>query len=642
MKKYILFLLTLPFLGYAQNNSQEIELSIGWSIFSTYITPSNNTLDSIFAPIIDDVIIIKDQYGNVYWPEFGLNSIGTIAVGRGYQIKMHNEKHLTINGEQTNCNTEITLNNGWNLIGYLNSYSSPIETQFSSILEELIVVKDDQGNIYWPLFSINSIDTLIPGKGYQIKINSNLTFNYNCETECNSYNYSCDGGTWQSEVLWEIQDENNNTLVFGGAPETGDICLADGCYTLLVSDTYGDGWQGNSLNIEGLIFTNENLDGCPDCGLETQSFEICFPFEITLGCLDPNALNYNNSANSDDGSCIYPESSLNMNLIAIYDYDETINDIWGYATENNEYALVGTNEGFSVVDITTPESPIEIFFIEGDETIWRDIKTWENYAYVVCDNCNNGLLIVDLNDVTGQTYSFNTDFFNKAHNVFIDEEGFLYAVGGSQGSDIAPYGVMILDLNNDPMNPVYKGLNDSFYLHDAMARNDTLWGASSSNGEFIIYDVSDKTNPTIIASQPTPGGATHNCWISEDGNTLYTTQEYSGGYIRSYNVSDIYNIEMADQIQSWSEFNNVVPHNTHVIGNYLVTSYYTDGITIVDASDPYNLVEVAYFDTSPQYEGDGYYGCWGAYPYLPSGLILATDRQNGLHILNTSLEMLND
>ena len=71
MKKYILFLLTLPFLGYAQNNSQEIELSIGWSIFSTYITPSNNTLDSIFAPIIDDVIIIKNETSSfVYFPHW--------------------------------------------------------------------------------------------------------------------------------------------------------------------------------------------------------------------------------------------------------------------------------------------------------------------------------------------------------------------------------------------------------------------------------------------------------------------------------------------------------------------------------------------------------------------------------------------
>jgi len=635
-KTNLLLLITLPFLLFTQNNTQEITLESGWSLFSTHIIADDSSLESIFSNIISDVIIIKDENGNVYWPEFGLNSIGNLNVGDAYQIKMNNPNTLTLTGLEANCNTNINLNTGWNFIGYLVPNSFNIENQFASILQELIIIKDGNGNVYWPLYSINTIGALNPGEGYQIKLNTDVSFNYICPSNCTTYEYYCDGGTWQSEVFWEIQSESGEIIFNGGAPEEGELCLEDGCYSVIVSDLYGDGWQGNILNIGGLTFTNENLDGCSDCGLETQSFELCIPIEVIEGCMDPNAQNYQETANIDDESCIYTDSSLNMDLISVYDYDETINDIWGYAINNNEYALVGTNEGFSVVDITIPEQPTELFFIEGENTIWRDIKTWQNYAYVVCDQCNDGLLIVDLNDLTGQTYSFSTVFFEKAHNIFIDENGFLYAFGGN------PSGVMILNLNNDPMNPTYEGLNDTFYLHDGMVQNNVLWGASTQVGEFIIYDVSDKTTPTILISHPTPGGVTHNCWISEDGNTLFTTQEYSGAYIRSYNVSNIYDIEINDQIQSWSGFTNVVPHNTHVIGNYLVTSYYTDGITIIDASNPAELIEVGYYDTSPQYEGDGYYGCWGAYPYLPSGLILATDRQNGLHILSTNLELLNN
>ena len=635
-KSNLLFLLILPFLLFTQNSTQEITLESGWSLFSTYIMPEDNNLESIFSNIINDVIIIKDENGNVYWPEFGLNSIGNLNIGDAYQIKMNNNNTLILTGTESNCNTNINLNTGWNFIGYLNPNSYNIEDQFSTIVEELIIIKDSNGNVYWPLYGINTIVTLNPGEGYQIKLNTDVDFNYICPPNCMSYEYYCNGGTWQSEVYWEIQNEDGEIIFSGGAPAEGELCLEEACYTIIVSDLYGDGWQGNILNICGLTFTNENLDGCANCGLETQSFELCTPIEAIEGCMDPNAENYQETANIDDESCIYTDSSLNMDLIAVYDYDETINDIWGYATENNEYALVGTNEGFSVVNITSPESPEELFFIEGSETIWRDIKTWQNYAYVVCDGCNDGLLIVDLNDLTGQTYSFSVDFFEKAHNIFIDENGFLYAFGGN------PSGVLILNLNNDPMNPTYEGLNDTFYLHDGMVKNNVLWGASTQVGEFIIYDVSDKTTPTILISHPTPGGVTHNCWISEDGNTLFTTQEYSGAYIRSYNVSNIYDIEINDQIQSWSGFNNVIPHNTHVIGNYLVTSYYTDGITIIDASNPAELIEVGYYDTSPQYEGNGSYGCWGAYPYLPSGLILATDRQNGLHIFSTNLELINN
>tara|TARA_B100000579_G_scaffold219079_1_gene179156 strand:- start:2403 stop:4316 length:1914 start_codon:yes stop_codon:yes gene_type:complete len=629
MKKYVITIFLFHFICTSQEIIQEIELENGWSLFSTYIEPNDNSIEAVFSDIIDNIIIIKDQNGNVYWPEYELNSIQNLNIGEGYQIKTNNPTTLTISGNQTNCTTDINLDNGWNLIGCLILETSNIETEFESIVDEIIVIKDDQGNIYWPMFNINTIQSIEPGKGYQIKTSTELIFNYSCDDNCSNYTYSCDGGTWQSEVNWEIQNENNEIIFSGGAPENGTICLNDGCYTITLTDLYGDGWNGNILNIGGLTFENENLDGCNNCGLETQTFELCIPFELIYGCTDPIALNYDETVNLDDNSCIYPESSLDMDLISVYDYDETINDIWGYATENNEYALVGTNEGFSVIDITLPESPIELFFIEGEETIWRDIKTWQNYAYVVCDNCSDGLLIVDLSDMTGQTYSFTTEFFNKAHNLFIDENGFLYAFGGN------PYGAMILNLNTDPLDPTLEGEFDDYYLHDGMVRGDTLWGAAISQGVFGIVDVSDKSNPLIMSSYPTSSSFTHNCWISDDGSTLFTTDEVAGAYIGAYDVSDIYNIEMTDQIQSWSGFNDVVPHNTHVVGEYLVTSYYRDGVTIIDSSDPYNLVEVAYFDTSPQYEGEGFEGCWGAYPYLPSGLILATDRQNGLHILST-------
>ena len=93
-------------------------------------------------------------------------------------------------------------------------------------------------------------------------------------------------------------------------------------------------------------------------------------------------------------------------------------------------------------------------------------------------------------------------------------------------------------------------------------------------------------------------------------------------------------------VQEWTgdgaygQQEEVIPHNTHVFGDYLVTSYYTSGVTIIDASDPFNLIEVAYYDTSPS-SGGSFDGCWGAYPYLPSGLILATDQQEGLFVLHT-------
>ena len=334
-------------------------------------------------------------------------------------------------------------------------------------------------------------------------------------------------------------------------------------------------------------------------------------------------------------SFVFAQESLNMDLVGNLAYPQGTNDIWGYADGSKEYALVGTVTGFSVVDITCPQYPIELFFIPGSNSTWRDVKTWGKHAYVTTE-AQDGLLIVDLSDLTGQTYVYTTEFFTSSHNIYIDENGYAYIFGASTGNG----GAIILDLTTDPMNPTLVGTFDDYYLHDGMVRGDTLWGSAIYAGVFSIIDVSDKSNPIIMSSYPTSCQFTHNAWISDDNNYLFTTDETAGCYVGSYDVSDIYDIQEIDLIQEWTgdgadgNQENVIPHNTHVLGDYLITSYYTSGVTVIDASDPFNLLEVGYYDTSPM-SGGNFDGCWGAYPYLPSGLILATDQQEGLFVLHS-------
>ena len=65
-----------------------------------------------------------------------------------------------------------------------------------------------------------------------------------------------------------------------------------------------------------------------------------------------------------------------------------------------------------------------------------------------------------------------------------------------------------------------------------------------------------------------------------------------------------------------------------------IVSYYEDGVQVIDISDPSNPRLVGYFDTFPNNNGyQGYFGCWGVYPFLPSGNIIASDRKYGLHVL---------
>ena len=319
------------------------------------------------------------------------------------------------------------------------------------------------------------------------------------------------------------------------------------------------------------------------------------------------------------------QSNYNLNLVGEFDwnglsYDSEGSDIWGWRNTSTgvEYALVGLNTGFSVVELSNPQNPTEVFFIPGANTTWRDIKTWENYAYVINEG-GDGLLIVDLNDLTGQTYVNFTNFFNTAHNIYMDENGVAYIFGSDEGNG----GVIFLDVTTNPMSPSYLGTWDDYYIHDGMVRGDTLWAGCIYEGEFYSVDVSNKSNPQVLGHHPTPNQFTHNIWVSDDGDFVFTTDEQADSYIGAYDITDMNNIQEVDRIQSNPESNSV-PHNTHVDGNFLVTSWYRDGTVVHDATFPNNLVEVANYD-SYLGSGNGFDGCWGTFPYLPSGLIISSD-----------------
>lgn len=333
---------------------------------------------------------------------------------------------------------------------------------------------------------------------------------------------------------------------------------------------------------------------------------------------------------------------LNMTLLGQLDYqnlhNSDLSDIWGYVDGNgNEYALVGVNDGgLSIVDVTTPSNPQEVFFTPGPGSIWRDIKTWGDYAYMTTEG-GGGLVIVDMSGLPGNTnlpvttYDYtNGPADNSAHNLYIDENGICYIFGADRGEG----GVIMLDVATNPMAPVEVGEFDLWYAHDGVARGDTLYVGHILDGFFSIVDVSDKANPVLLGTMTTPSDFAHNVWFSDDGDYLYTTDEVAGAYLTAYDISDPTDIQELDRIQS-NPGSEVIPHNTHFFNDYLITSYYRDGVTIHDVSNPTNMIEVGNYDSSPL-SGDGFNGCWGVYPWLPSGNIIASDIEGGLIILGAT------
>jgi choice-of-anchor B domain-containing protein len=336
-------------------------------------------------------------------------------------------------------------------------------------------------------------------------------------------------------------------------------------------------------------------------------------------------------------------AQLNVDSLSHINYQQLhaadLNDVWGYVDElGNEYALVGTSKGTSIVDVTDPANPVEVFWLSGSESIWRDPSSHGDYAYVTTE-AEDGMLIIDLGPLPQSTNLTTTLYtgptnnsWQSAHTCFVDEFGYAYVFGANRGNG----GVIMLDVFTNPMAPVEVGVFDNWYCHDGYVRNDTMYLANINDGILSIVDVSDKSNPILLGTKTTVSNFTHNAWPSDNGQFVFTTDEVSGAFIASYDISDPTNIIEVDRIQN-SPGSGVIPHNTHVLGDYLITSYYSDGIVVHDITYPYNMIKVGQFDT---YVGQtvSYDGCWGVYPFFPSGTTVAADITNGLFVLGPQYE----
>ncbi|MCC7303179.1 MAG: choice-of-anchor B family protein [Bacteroidia bacterium] len=337
--------------------------------------------------------------------------------------------------------------------------------------------------------------------------------------------------------------------------------------------------------------------------------------------------------------------NYNITLAANMTYSgQSLSNIWYYVDElGNEYALVGAQNGISIVNVTNPSAPVQVVQLSGPSSSWREIKTWGNYAYVTTEDGSVGLQIVDLNPLPAAptvsnvyywTPTINSQTLSTIHALHIDA-GRVYLYG----SNIGVGGVLIADISTTPTAPVYLGRWNQNYVHDGFVRNNKCYAGHIYDGWFSIMDVSNPASiPTAVPTQSTPGNFTHNTWLATNNDdTIYTTDEVNNSYLTSYDISNPNNIKELDRIQSQNTGGGSIVHNTHIInvgGNdYAVTSWYKDGVVITDVGRPKNMVNVAWYDTYTQGSGGGFSGCWGVNPFLPSGHLIASDINNGLFVL---------
>lgn len=324
---------------------------------------------------------------------------------------------------------------------------------------------------------------------------------------------------------------------------------------------------------------------------------------------------------------------------------QTLANICGYWANGNEYALLGASKGMIITDITNPDVPEQIAQFPGPNNLWKEIKTYKHFAYVTSEG-GQGLQIVNMKKLPSpnldyQFYTGDGDLtgkLDKIHALHIDTlKGVVYLFGCSNSLS---NGAIMLDIKTDPYNPKYLGVvangtGNNAYIHDGFAHNDTLYAGHIYRGEMEVYYTGDKTKFVSLGKVQTPTKFTHNIWLSENHKYAFTTDENNNSVLAAYDVSDLSNIKLVDK-HTTNPNSGAVVHNTHILNDFAVSSYYTEGFNIVDAHRPENLVEVARYDSYlPAIDpNDPFNGAWGVFPYFPSGTMVISNIDEGLFIVS--------
>jgi choice-of-anchor B domain-containing protein len=325
----------------------------------------------------------------------------------------------------------------------------------------------------------------------------------------------------------------------------------------------------------------------------------------------------------------FVQAQLNLELLAHVPNDSgvTLAGCWHYVGDNgSEYALVGTRKGLDIYDVSIPTQPVRKYQVPGLDNNWREVKVWNKHAYVGSEAQGSGITIVDLSQIEDSIRwkvwygdGLLSDQIQRSHTVGA-VDGYLYVYGST-----APNNGAIICSLQDPWNPAVVGNYTTNYLHDGFVRGDTLWGSEIYQGQFSVVDITDRSNPVLITSHPTPAAFNHNTELSHSGAYLFTTDEKAFAPLASFKVDDLDNIQLAD-VYFPSQKPSFEVHNVRVYGeDYLVCPSYGGQLTIVDASDPTNLIETAWAVVGTSL-------VWDADPYLPSGIVFASAKAEGFFI----------
>jgi choice-of-anchor B domain-containing protein len=346
-------------------------------------------------------------------------------------------------------------------------------------------------------------------------------------------------------------------------------------------------------------------------------------------------------------------------------------DVWGWTDPETgrRYVIAGRDNGTAFIDITNAARPTYLGNLPTAGTqnvIWRDIKVYDNHAFIVSEAAGHGMQVFDLTRLRGINHrsapvELSADArytgFTRSHNVAINEDtGFAYAVGSrlnaGQGPEPCGGGLHMIDIRS-PKSPAFAGCwTGDGYVHDTQCvvydgpdgrftGRELCFGSNADT--FSIVDVTDKANPVQLAVSDYEGRAfTHQGWLTED-KSYFLMGDEADELRRGVNTSTyIWDVRTVDEIAVIGVHEGptkAIDHNMYVKGNYVYQSNYRAGFFVLALDDVAEgrLNQVGFLDVYPPDDATAFaHGTWSNYPYFDNGVV-AVHGYDGLFIVRPKL-----
>lgn len=147
---------------------QQIEIPEGWSGFSTFVNTEGLSFEEIIAPIADKLVFAQNKL-EIYWPEYGINTIQEVANPGAFKVYLNTAATLPLAGSAST--RVVNLPAGWSLLPVPVSCPVSYQELIDQLSANLIIVAEIGGeNIIWPAGNIFTLTQLMPGKAYMIKV----------------------------------------------------------------------------------------------------------------------------------------------------------------------------------------------------------------------------------------------------------------------------------------------------------------------------------------------------------------------------------------------------------------------------------------------------------------------------------------